>query len=1051
MKQKNRIIAFGLSMALLLSPVASASQALGTEIHTVTLPLAEGVEMTKQQLWSATYSDLRTEHFMTYIPTEGIRPVVSYGNYVVGKSTLTDMAKQLESQGKRVVGGINGDYYVVATGAPLGMVVTDGMLQSTPQYQNSWGVGFLEDGTAFISQPELTVSATFGGQTSVIYGGINKVRTAEGGYYLLTETFAANTLNTSPGVDVILRPLDENLGETVQVITKTIQINEEENSEESKEKVLDDSKQVDQEDAAAECVYEVLQDVTVELTRTKELKIGSQVVCEVVEVLHSEKNIAIPKGCYVLTVNKQANAWLVDRLAALTAGERVEINLVSTDERWNSAVSALGGLYKLVTAGQVEEGLSDEQAPRSAIGVKADGSTVFYTIDGRQNGYSVGASMTQVAKRLVELGCVEAVCMDGGGSTTFGVSWPNEGSVTAVNRPSDGSQRANSNAIFLVSEKQATGVLDHFYVSPVDTVLLSGAEVQLQAYGVDTHDWPISGQQAVTWSATGGTVSQEGLFTADVEQTVAEVTAAAGEITGKANITVVRKPDRIKVMQEETGATVKELVLEPGESIELTADAIYRNINVLAEDRHFVWTAEPAVGKVDENGLFTASDSNSTGNLVVSGGDTTTVIPVRVTGHIYGVENFENGLDGLISTETMAVEAETHLEQVKFGRTSVKLSYTSDEQGRAECFANFPLEPGEKYLSLWIKGDGSGNAVTATVADSNGVPTELILIAMDFTGWKQITAILPENVTRICAFGVITGAENVTGSLLMDQITTSNQPVQDTDAPQVEMTVTQDSLTAIVSDAMDHRLQAKTMSVTLDGEPLEFIWDPETAKVSAVLPGEDDKVHRLTVTVADASGNLGRGSYSYVTVVDYEEVFADMNGHWAQAYTAYLYQEGITNGIQVGDEVQFQPDKAISRGEFALMVTRWMGLELDSYAEVELPYADLEITPEWMLPALKAAYAEGLMKGSLDGGNLYANAQKGISRTEAMTILGRIQAKGYPTAELTFSDADQVPAWALEYVKTLVVQGVVGGYNNMLSPNNQVKRGEVAKMLVALM
>ena len=110
-----------------------------------------------------------------------------------------------------------------------------------------------------------------------------------------------------------------------------------------------------------------------------------------------------------------------------------------------------------------------------------------------------------------------------------------------------------------------------------------------------------------------------------------------------------------------------------------------------------------------------------------------------------------------------------------------------------------------------------------------------------------------------------------------------------------------------------------------------------------------------------------------------------------------------------------------------------------------------EQIPEWMLPALKAAYAEGLMKGSLDGGKLYANAQKGISRTEAMTILGRIQPKGYPTAELTFDDAHQVPAWALEHVKTLVTQGVVGGYNNLLNPNNPVKRGEVAKMLVALM
>ena len=90
------------------------------------------------------------------------------------------------------------------------------------------------------------------------------------------------------------------------------------------------------------------------------------------------------------------------------------------------------------------------------------------------------------------------------------------------------------------------------------------------------------------------------------------------------------------------------------------------------------------------------------------------------------------------------------------------------------------------------------------------------------------------------------------------------------------------------------------------------------------------------------------------------------------------------------------------------------------------------------------------MKGSLEGEALYANALKGISRVEGMTILGRLQAKGYAALELSFDDAGDVPAWALDHVKTLVTQGVVGGYENKVNPNNQVKRSEVAKMLVSL-
>ena len=124
--------------------------------------------------------------------------IVIEGTDGSGKSTqFRLMAQRLEQRGKRVLGGINGDYYVVSTGAPLGMVITEGKLLSTPQYDVSWAIGFREDGTAFIGQPGLSVTATFGGQTLAITGGINKVRAEQGGYYLLTEDFGTSTMNTS--------------------------------------------------------------------------------------------------------------------------------------------------------------------------------------------------------------------------------------------------------------------------------------------------------------------------------------------------------------------------------------------------------------------------------------------------------------------------------------------------------------------------------------------------------------------------------------------------------------------------------------------------------------------------------------------------------------------------------------------------------------------------------------------------------------------------------------------------------------------------------------
>lgn len=103
------------------------------------MPLSQGTELGKNIFWSDTYSDLRTEHYITYAPNENVTPTVAYGSKVLTRATLTSMAQGLESQGRRVVSGINGDFYVLATGAPVGLLVTDGVLQFHPALQRLLG------------------------------------------------------------------------------------------------------------------------------------------------------------------------------------------------------------------------------------------------------------------------------------------------------------------------------------------------------------------------------------------------------------------------------------------------------------------------------------------------------------------------------------------------------------------------------------------------------------------------------------------------------------------------------------------------------------------------------------------------------------------------------------------------------------------------------------------------------------------------------------------------------------------------------------------------
>lgn len=72
--------------------------------------------------------------------------------------------------------------------------------------------------------------------------------------------------------------------------------------------------------------------------------------------------------------------------------------------------------------------------PRSAVGVKADGKVILLTVDGRQEN-SAGMSLPELTKLMKWLGCVSAINLDGGGSTTLWLSSAPENGV--VNYPSD--------------------------------------------------------------------------------------------------------------------------------------------------------------------------------------------------------------------------------------------------------------------------------------------------------------------------------------------------------------------------------------------------------------------------------------------------------------------------------------------------------------------------------------------------------------------------------------------------------------------------------------
>lgn len=96
----------------------------------------------------------------------------------------------------------------------------------------------------------------------------------------------------------------------------------------------------------------------------------------------------------------------------------------------------LNGFSAVVSAGNALVVPDASIHPRSAIGADKDGSVVWLVVaDGRQAGFSEGMNLTELGKLMLDLGCWDAVNLDGGGSSVLGLS-DASGKLKITNSPS---------------------------------------------------------------------------------------------------------------------------------------------------------------------------------------------------------------------------------------------------------------------------------------------------------------------------------------------------------------------------------------------------------------------------------------------------------------------------------------------------------------------------------------------------------------------------------------------------------------------------------------
>ena len=750
MKKFLSIILTGVMLLTLVPCSAFAySDAYGSEVWQENTAVHHGVTLSDNIYWSHYYEQLRHEYFVTVEQGNSVTPVVAYGDAVCTRLSASEAAEYYEAKGWRVVAGINGDFYDTATGYPLGVMISGGEILSGAG--SNYALGFYEDGSVILGEPKLSIQAEYKDRTLTI-AAINKPRVENAGVTLLTHDFNADhtTGTHTDGLTVLCSIVSGSaaMGGEMRV-------------------------------------------------RVSRIATGA----EAVEIGERQVALTISAGGY--TVDKYF-------LESLSVGSVFTISFTAADEAWNDVTEALGAMYLLVENGEQVPNLSTSYAPRSAVGVKANGELVLYTVDGRQAEHSMGASLRVLAQRMVELGCETAVCLDGGGSTTLTATKPGEEAAQVINSPSDKLERKVSNHLLLLVRDRSTGARDHLYLAASSYVVLPGHSVDLTARMLDSNFTAMNTR--VTLECSAGEIVDSVFYAPETGGPVT-ITATSGKFSESIQILVVDTPDEIHVYWD--GVQVDGVTMVPGDTAQLTVTASYNHRKLETFESDFQWRVDDNLGSFDENGLLTTKFTEGVGTASISKGDLTVVI-----------------------------------------------------------------------------------------------------------------------------------------------------------------------------------------SLTLDGR----------------------------------------------------SPFADTDGHWGTSYLCALYHKGVLTGVQQGDQLLANPDKGVTRAEFAVLLARFMNLNTADYADIDTPFADMDRVDAWAANAVRAMYALGIVGGiqQSDGTVIY-DPQATLSRSQAVTMLGRARNADPLSADLSiFSDEGEILDYARAHFETMVALGVMNGSYGKLNPNKAMTRAEICKVLATM-
>ncbi len=231
--------------------------------------------------------------------------------------------------------------------------------------------------------------------------------------------------------------------------------------------------------------------------------------------------------------------------------------------------------------------------------------------------------------------------------------------------------------------------------------------------------------------------------------------------------------------------------------------------------------------------------------------------------------------------------------------------------------------------------------------------------------------------------------------------------------------------------------QPKRGEVTIS-EDGSFLYTPKKNKVG---------VDSFTFTAADPSGNVSREATVTIQILKPTDSkqYTDTVGESCRFAAEWMRNTGLFVGEKIGNESCFQPEKAVSRGEFLAMVVKMLDIPTEEITHVDMP----EDTPNWLKPYLAAAMRAGMTAGwpETESGSFLADQP--ITGAEAAVMLQNIldlsisqQTMELATEEVSAEESDeQIPAWAAVSLTTMNENGI------HLNPVQALTRADVAQVM----